>query len=94
MGMRRGLRAAAVLLCLGQLPADAQTQDPAHNKDIIARRAETVVTCDDLPPCTLHAQHFLVRAVAGAGRVQRRVEAVVWVAGGEPRVSSWRPLAP
>ena len=52
------------------------------------------MTCDDLPPCTLHAQHFLVRAVAGAGRVRRRVEAVVWVAGGEPRVTSWRPLAP
>jgi len=37
-----------------------------------------------------------VRAVAGAGRVRRRVEAVVWVAGGEPRVSSWlvRPENP
>lgn len=35
----RGVRAAAVLLCLGLLPASAQTADPAHNKDIIARRA-------------------------------------------------------
>jgi hypothetical protein len=37
--MRRGVRAAAMLLCLGLLPASAQTADPAHNKDIIARRA-------------------------------------------------------
>ena len=73
---------------------EAWLGDPQKAQDIVARRAETVVTCDDLPPCTLHAQHFLVRAVAGAGRVRRRVEAVVWVAGGEPRVSSWRPLAP
>src|SRR5207244_12780613 len=31
--------AATVLLCLGQLPAAAQTPDPAQNKDISARRA-------------------------------------------------------
>ena len=37
--IRRGMRAAAVLLCLGQLPAVAQTLDPAQNKDISARRA-------------------------------------------------------
>ena len=73
---------------------EAWLGDPEKAQDIIARRAETVVTCDDLPPCTLHAQHYLVRAVAGAGRVRRRVEAVVWVAGGEPRVTSWRALAP
>jgi hypothetical protein len=39
IAMRRSMRAAAVLLCLSQLPAHAQTQDPAHNKDISARRA-------------------------------------------------------
>jgi hypothetical protein len=39
IAMRRSLGAAAVLLCLGQLPAAAQTQDPAQNKDISARRA-------------------------------------------------------
>jgi hypothetical protein len=36
--LRRGMRAATVLL-LGLLPAGAQTADPAHNKDISARRA-------------------------------------------------------
>jgi len=39
IAMRRGMRAAAVLLCLCQLPAAAQTPDPAQNKDISARRA-------------------------------------------------------
>lgn len=39
IAVRRVMRAAAVLLCLGQLPAAAQTPDPAQNKDISARRA-------------------------------------------------------
>jgi len=40
--MRRGMRAAAVLLCLAAAPATAQTHDPAANKDIGARRAAEV----------------------------------------------------
>jgi len=35
-----------------------------------------------------------VRALAGAGRTRRRVEALVWVAGGEPRTTAWRSLTP
>src|SRR5262249_3839294 len=34
-----GLPSLALLVCLRQLVAIAQTQDPAHNKDISARRA-------------------------------------------------------
>ena len=37
--MRGGLRAAAVLLCLGPAAALAQTHEPAQTKDIGARRA-------------------------------------------------------
>src|SRR5262245_11901489 len=40
--MRRGLRAAAVLLCLAAAPAIAQTNGPAANKDISARRAAEI----------------------------------------------------
>jgi hypothetical protein len=40
--MRRGIRAAAVLICLGQLPAAAQTPNAGQNKDIAARRAAEV----------------------------------------------------
>jgi hypothetical protein len=45
--MRRGIHAAAVLICLGQLPAAAQTADPAQNKDIAARRAAEVRSFTD-----------------------------------------------
>jgi hypothetical protein len=47
IAMRRGIHAAAVLICLGQLPAAAQTPDPAQNKDIAARRAAEVRSFTD-----------------------------------------------
>ena len=37
--MRCGIAAAGLLLALGQSPATAQSQDPAQNKEISARRA-------------------------------------------------------
>jgi len=74
---------------------EAWLGDPQRAQDILAQRAANVlVPCDDLPPCTLHAQHYLVRALAGAGRTRRRVEALVWVVGGEPRTTAWRSLRP
>ena len=45
--MRRGIRAAVVLICLGQLPAAAQTPAPEQNKDIAARRAAEVRSFTD-----------------------------------------------
>jgi hypothetical protein len=47
MPMRRGIAAAGLLLALGQPPATAQSHDPAHNKDIIARRAAEIRSFTD-----------------------------------------------
>ena len=71
---------------------EAWLDDPQRAGDILAQRAQTLVQCDDLPPCTTRAQHYLVRATVGVGRVRRRVEAVVWAAGGDPRITGWRRL--
>jgi general secretion pathway protein K len=73
---------------------EAWLDDPQRAGDILTRRAQELVTCDDLPPCTTHAQHYLVRATVGVGRVRRRVEAVVWASGGDPRITGWRQLEP
>lgn len=73
---------------------EAWLGDPQRARDIIARRREQLVPCDDLPPCTTRAQHYRVRVTAGVGRVRRRVEAVVWAVGIEPRVTAWRRLEP
>jgi general secretion pathway protein K len=72
----------------------AWVDEPQRAADILAQRAQELVACDDLPPCTTHAQHYLVRATAGVGRVRRRVEAVVWAVGSDARVTAWRQLAP
>ena len=45
--MRRGIHAAAMLICLGQLPVAAQAPDPAQNKGIAARRAAEVRSFTD-----------------------------------------------
>jgi general secretion pathway protein K len=71
---------------------EAWLGDPQRAQDLIARRAQTLVPCDDLPPCTTRAQHYTVRVTAGVGRVRRRVEAVVWAAGIAPRLTAWRAL--
>jgi general secretion pathway protein K len=71
---------------------EAWLGDPPRAQDLIARRAQALVPCDDLPPCTTRAQHYRVRVTAGVGRVRRRVEAVVWAVGSEPRVTAWRGL--
>jgi type II secretory pathway component PulK len=71
---------------------EAWLGDPQRAQDLIARRAEVLVPCDDLPPCTTRAQHYTVRVTAGVGRVRRRVEAVVWAAGIGPRLTAWREL--
>jgi general secretion pathway protein K len=73
---------------------EAWLGDPQRAQDVIARRAQALVPCDDLPPCTTRAQHYRVRVTAGVGRVRRRVEAVVWAVGTEPRVTAWRQLEP
>jgi len=73
---------------------EAWLDDPQRAGDILAQRAQGVVTCDDLPPCTTRGQHYLVRATVGVGRVRRRVEAIVWPSGSEPRVTGWRQLEP
>jgi general secretion pathway protein K len=73
---------------------DAWLGDPQRAQDVLAQRTDSLVPCDDLPACTLHTQHYLVRVLAGTGRVRRRVEALVWVAGGEPRLTAWRQLPP
>lgn len=66
--------------------------DPPHADDLVARRAQALVPCDDLPPCTTRSQHYRVQVTAGVGRVRRRVEAVVWAVGIAPRVTAWRRL--
>src|SRR5262245_52598404 len=66
--------------------------DRQRANDILARRTAQLVPCDDLPPCTTHAQHYRVQVTASVGRVRRRVEAIVWAAGSEPRVTGWRQL--
>jgi general secretion pathway protein K len=66
--------------------------DPSRADDIVARRARSLVPCDDLPPCTTRAQHYRVQVVARVGRVRRRVEAIVWAVGSAPRVTAWRRL--
>jgi general secretion pathway protein K len=71
---------------------EAWLDDPQRAADILAQRAQGLVACNDLPPCTTRAQHYLVRATVGVGRVRRRVEAVVWASGGDPRVTAWRRL--
>jgi general secretion pathway protein K len=68
--------------------------DPQRADDILTRRTAQVVSCDDLPPCTTRAQHYRVQVTAGVGRVRRRVEAIVWATGSEPRVTGWRRLDP
>ena len=73
---------------------EAWLDDPQRAGDILAQRAQGVVTCDDLPPCTTRGQHYLVRATVGVGRVRRRVEAIVWPSGSDPRVTGWRQLEP
>jgi general secretion pathway protein K len=73
---------------------EAWLGDPQHAQDILARRADGLVACDDLPPCTTRAQHYRVQVTAGVGRVRRRVEAVVWAVGSEPRITAWRSLEP
>jgi general secretion pathway protein K len=70
----------------------AWLDDPQRAGDILAQRTQALVPCEDLPPCTTRAQHYLVRATVGVGRVRRRVEAVVWAAGGDPRITGWRRL--
>jgi general secretion pathway protein K len=67
--------------------------DPSRVEDLLARRAQALVPCDDdLPPCTTRAQHYRVQVTARVGRVRRRVEAVVWAVGIVPRVTAWRGL--
>ena len=45
--MRRGVRAAAVLLCLAPAPAIGQANGPAANKDIDERRAAEIRSFTD-----------------------------------------------
>ena len=57
-----------------------------------ARRASSPATT--FPAAPRAAQHYLVRATVGVGRVRRRVEAIVWPSGSDPRVTGWRQLEP
>lgn len=67
--------------------------DAAAVDSIVGRRPHEVIACTDLPGCTTRARHYTVRVRAGAGRVRREVEAMVWVAGARTDVTAWRAVS-
>lgn len=73
---------------------EAWLDDPLRVRDIVARREQGLVACEELPGCTLHTQHFRVHVEAEVDDVRRAAEAVLWVPGVDAEVVSWRRVAP